>query len=225
MGSVMSLVICDDHELILDTLGAALTGLGYDVVSTHAPAEALESVRETQPDACLLDANYPEGSGLDVIPLIREASPATKVLVFSADASSGSVRRAIALGAAGYVRKDRGLLHLIEAIDLALGGHLAVEPGSLQAALRGADDTEDALWVLGFLTDREWEVLRCIADGLGTDEIASSLNVRRSTARTHVQNLLTKIGVHSRLQAVALVAAHASDIEWPPHVKRVAPGR
>ena len=216
----MRLVLCDDHELILDTLGAALSGLGFDVVSTRGPSEALEAVRETQPDACLLDANYPDGSGLEVLPLIRAASPGTKVLIFSADTSSSAVRTAIALGASGYVRKDRGLLHLIEAIDLAVGGHLAVEPGALQAALRTVDAAEDPLWMLTFLTDREWEVLRCIADGLGTDEIAASLNVRRSTARTHVQNLLTKIGVHSRLQAVALVAAHGTEINWPPHVRR-----
>lgn len=216
----MKLVLCDDHELILDTLGAALSGLGYDVVTTHGPAEGLEAVREVQPDACLLDVNYPDGSGLDVLPLIRQASPGTKVLIFSADTSSSAVRTAIALGASGYVRKDRGLLHLIEAIDLAIGGHLAVEPGALQAALRTVDAADDPLWTLSFLTDREWEVLRCIADGLGTDEIAAFLNVRRSTARTHVQNLLTKIGVHSRLQAVALVAAHGADINWPPHVRR-----
>lgn len=216
----MKLVLCDDHELILDTLGAALSGLGYDVVTTQCPAEGLEAVREVQPDACLLDVNYPDGSGLDVLPLIRQASPGTKVLIFSADTSSSAVRTAIALGASGYVRKDRGLLHLIEAIDLAIGGHLAVEPGALQAALRTVDAADDPLWTLSFLTDREWEVLRCIADGLGTDEIAAFLNVRRSTARTHVQNLLTKIGVHSRLQAVALVAAHSADINWPPHVRR-----
>ncbi|GAB2760373.1 LuxR C-terminal-related transcriptional regulator [Terrabacter koreensis] len=216
----MKLVLCDDHELILDTLGAALTGLGYDVVSTHAPPEALDAVRATQPDACLLDVNFPDGSGLDVLPLIRQVSPGTKVLIFSADNSSSVVRNAIALGASGYVRKDRGLLHLIESIDLAIGGHLAVEPGALQAALRTVDAADDPLWMLTFLTDREWEVLRCIADGLGTEEIATSLNVRRSTARTHVQNLLTKIGVHSRLQAVALVAAHGTDINWPPHVRR-----
>lgn len=216
----MKLVLCDDHELILDTLGAALTGLGYDVVSTHAPPEALDAVRATQPDACLLDVNFPDGSGLDVLPLIRQVSPRTKVLIFSADNSSSVVRNAIALGASGYVRKDRGLLHLIESIDLAIGGHLAVEPGALQAALRTVDAADDPLWMLTFLTDREWEVLRCIADGLGTEEIATSLNVRRSTARTHVQNLLTKIGVHSRLQAVALVAAHGTDINWPPHVRR-----
>lgn len=216
----MKLVLCDDHELILDTLGAALSGLGYDVVTTHRPAEALEAVRESHPDACLLDVNYPDASGLDVLPLIRQVSPGTKVLIFSADTSSVAVRTAIALGASGYVRKDRGLLHLIESMDLAIGGHLAVEPGALQAALRTVDASDDPLWMLTFLTDREWQVLRCIADGLGTDEIATSLNVRRSTARTHVQNLLTKIGVHSRLQAVALVAAHGANINWPPHVRR-----
>ena len=137
--------------------------------------------------------------------------------MFSADASDVSVRRAIAMGASGYVRKDRGLPQLVEAIGLAVSGHLAVEPRMLQSAMRTGDPQESPTWVLSFLTEREWQVLRCITDGLGTDEIATALNVRRSTARTHVQNVLTKIGVHSRLQAVALVAAHADEIEWPAH--------
>lgn len=215
----MKLVVCDDHRLILDTLGAALSDLGYQVTTANGPAEALEAVAEVQPEVCLLDVNFPGASGLDVIASIRAASPCTRVIMFSADASDVSVRRAIAMGASGYVRKDRGLPQLVEAIGLAVSGHLAVEPRMLQSAMRTGDPQESPTWVLSFLTEREWQVLRCITDGLGTDEIATSLNVRRSTARTHVQNVLTKIGVHSRLQAVALVAAHADEIEWPAHVR------
>jgi len=69
--------------------------------------------------------------------------------------------------------------------------------------------------VLKFLTDREWEVMRCIMEGQTTEQMARSLGVQRSTARTHVQNLLTKLGVHSRLQAAALMTAHATPETWP----------
>ena len=78
---------------------------------------------------------------------------------------------------------------------------------------------DDQLWMLTFLTDREWQVLRCVVDGLSTIQIAAALQVRPSTARTHVQNVLAKLGVHSRLQASALVAAHAKDVAWPAHVR------
>jgi two-component system nitrate/nitrite response regulator NarL len=215
----MKLVVCDDHELILDALGAALADLGYEVTKAHTPEEAVEAARTYQPEACLLDANYPDGSGLDVVPRIREVSAGTRVVIFSADFSNDLVRRAIALGASGYVRKDRGLAQLVEAIDLAVSGHLAIEPGALQSALRSSDPSENPLWMLSFLTDREWQVLKCVSDGLSTDDIAAALSVRRSTARTHVQNVLTKLGVHSRLQAAALIAAHAAEIDWPRNVR------
>ena len=215
----MKLVVCDDHALILDALGTALADLGYEVTKAARPDDALEAVRVVQPDVCLLDANYPEGSGLDVIPRIREVSAGTKVVIFSADFSDDVVRRAIALGASGYVRKDRGLPQLVEAIDLAISGHMAIEPSALQRALRSGDPSEHPTWVLSFLTDREWQVLKCVSDGLSTEEIAIQLNVRRSTARTHVQNVLTKLGVHSRLQAAALVSANSLAFSWPRHVR------
>jgi two-component system nitrate/nitrite response regulator NarL len=215
----MRLVVCDDHELILDALCAALDGEGHEVVKAHRPAEAVEAVSTYQPEVCLLDANYPEGSGLDVIGDIRAASVGTKVVMFSGDSSVQVVARAIALGAAGFVRKDRPLSDLLEAIAMAAKGHLAIEPTLLQSALRARDRGDEQLWMLTFLTDREWQVLRCVVDGLSTTEIAAALQVRQSTARTHVQNVLAKLGVHSRLQAAALVAAHAKDVAWPAHVR------
>ena len=80
-------------------------------------------------------------------------------------------------------------------------------------------ENDDPLWMLKFLTEREWEVMRCIMDGLSTEQMAEQLCVQRSTARTHVQNLLTKLGVHSRLQAAALMTAHASAETWPVHMR------
>src|ERR1019366_3816095 len=68
-------------------------------------------------------------------------------------------------------------------------------------------------------THREWEVLRCIMDGLSTQQMADRLGVQRGTVRTHVQNLLTKLSVHSRLQAAAMMTAHASEETWPAHLR------
>jgi len=96
---------------------------------------------------------------------------------------------------------------------------LAVDLLLLQEVLRPHVDNDDPLWMLKFLTEREWEVMRCIMDGLSTEQMAGQLRVQRSTARTHVQNLLTKLGVHSRLQAAALMSAHASSETWPVHMR------
>ncbi|MEO7132153.1 MAG: response regulator transcription factor [Dermatophilaceae bacterium] len=213
-------MICDDHAILLEAMQIALADRGHEVVGTATnPDDAVEVVAQQRPDVCLLDVNFPDGSSLPAIPRLREASPVTKVLLLSADLSPAVVVAAIESGAAGFVRKDAPLHRLVELMALAMEGHLAVEPALLQAALRSKDQRHDPLWVLSFLTEREWQVLRCIIDGYSTTEIAGVLGVQNSTARTHVQNVLTKLGVHSRLQAAALIAAHGSDDIWPAHVR------
>jgi DNA-binding NarL/FixJ family response regulator len=100
-----------------------------------------------------------------------------------------------------------------------LDGYLAVDPLILRDALRPAAPNDDPLWMLKFLTEREWEVLRCIMEGLSTQQMAEKFGVHRCTARTHVQNTLTKLGVHSRLQAAALMTANATEETWPVHLR------
>jgi two-component system nitrate/nitrite response regulator NarL len=216
----MRLLICDDHRLLVDALSMALNDKGHTVVATaFDPDEAVAAAREHQPDMCLLDVNFPQGNGLSAIRRIREASKDTKVVILSGSMSKGVVADAIAQGAAGFVGKDKPIGAIIEALELARLGHLAVDPIALQDALRPRSPEDDPLWVLKFVTEREWEVLRCIMDGLSTEQMAVHLGVHRSTARTHVQNLLTKLGVHSRLQAAALMTAYASDETWPVHMR------
>ena len=172
---------------------------------------------------CLLDVNFPRGNGLSAIRRIHEVSVDTKVVILSGSLSRGVVADAIAQGAPGFVGKEKPIGAIIEALELARQGHLAVDPLALQDALRPRAQDDDPLWVLKFVTEREWEVLRCIMDGLSTqEEMADQLGVHRSTARTHVQNLLTKLGVHSRLQAAALMTAHASEETWPVHMRSPA---
>lgn len=219
----MRLVVCDDHALLLESMEIALSGHGHEVAAlARNPEEAVRAVIEHQPDILLLDVNFPGGTSLTALARLREEAPTTKVVMLSADTSPELVARAVQAGAAGFLRKDESIAHLVEELELALEGHLAVEPGLLQRALRSKDRSEDPLWAVSYLTDREWQVLRCIVDGRTTAQIADWLGVRGSTARTHVQNVLTKLGVHSRLQAAALVAAHGSADMWPAHVRREA---
>jgi two-component system, NarL family, nitrate/nitrite response regulator NarL len=215
----MRLIICDDHRMLLDALSMALNSSGHTVVATAIdPDEAVEAARQHQPDACLLDINFPKSNGLTAIGRIHEVSPDTKVVILSASSNRSLVADAIAEGAQGFVGKEKPVGVIVAALDIAVQGQLAVDLLLLQEVLRPARN-DDPLWMLKFLTEREWEVMRCIMDGLSTEQIAGQLRVKRSTARTHVQNLLTKLGVHSRLQAAALMAAHASEETWPVHMR------
>ena len=216
----MKIVVCDDHLLLLEALGLALGAHGHEVAAlASTPEEGVLAVVEHRPDVCLLDVNFPGGTSIATIHEIRERSPETKVVMLSAEADHAIVGRAIAEGASGYVGKEKPILEIVEMLDRAVRGQLAVEPSLLQRALRPQKSSEDPLWALQFLTDREWQVMRCIMDGHTTEEMATSLGVQRSTARTHVQNLLTKLGVHSRLQAAALISAHGSAETWPAHLR------
>ena len=129
--------------------------------------------------------------------------------------------RAIAEGASGYVGKEKPIVEIVEMLDRASAwparGRAVAAPAR---PLRPQKSTDDPLWALQFLTDREWQVMRCIMDGQTTEEMATSLGVpAEHRARTHVQNLLTKLGVHSRLQAAALMSAHGSHESWPAHLR------
>jgi len=204
----MRLVVCDDHRLLVDALTMALLDEGHEVVATPVrPGEAVDAVRVHQPDACLLDVSFPDASGLSVIGLIHAASPATKIIILSGSTDQTVVAEAIGKGAHGFVSKERPVSDIIAALERARDGHMAVDSDLLQQVQSSRESADNPLWVLRFLTDREWEVMRCILDGQTTEEMARNLGVQRSTARTHVQNLLTKLGVHSRLQVAALMNA------------------
>lgn len=218
----LRLVLCDDHRLFLDALGSAMAALGHDVVGlASTPGEALTEVAREQPDCCLLDLSFPEGSGVEVIPLLRAAAPHTAVVVLSAADDPRLAQKAVDLGAVGYLPKTGPLPAIAAALDAVARG----EPVGISSPPRWTPATgrpAGPLWKLRFLTEREWQVMECILEGRSTDEIASALGVRRSTARTHVQNLLAKLGVHTRLQAAALMTSYSPNDVRPVHLRPAA---
>jgi len=215
----MRIVVCDDHRLLLEALGASLEARGHEVVAlTLTPAEAVVAVAEHAPDVCLLDLHFPDGTSLDAVRALTIGHPDTKVVVLSATADPQAVVGALSVGAAGFLSKAMSLDGICLMLDRAIEGQVAVEATLLQRAFL-PPSAHDPLWALRFLTDREWDVLWCITRGLATQQIAHRLGVRNSTARTHVQNLLTKLGVHSRLEAAALLADHGSTATWPARLR------
>jgi two-component system, NarL family, nitrate/nitrite response regulator NarL len=202
------LVLCDDHRLLAEALATALRAQGHEVVAVATtPEDGLRAVVDHHPDVCLLDVGFPGASGLDLVAQIVSAHEETKVLMLSGRSNPDVVNAALTAGAAGFVLKEQGIDRILQALDRVLAGEAVVDSGLLRAALsvpvpRRSLESQR----LRSLTSREREALRRIAAGESTKEVARAMHVSESTARTHVQNVLTKLGVRSRLQAAALVA-------------------
>jgi two-component system nitrate/nitrite response regulator NarL len=211
----VKILLCDDHLLLAEALESLLRIAGHEVLVTERPAEALAVAVQESPDVCVLDLGFPDGDGLDLLRALREASPETSLVVLSGQREPDVVRTAIELGARGYLCKDVGVVDVVRAVEQVIAGELVIDPLVAQALTqRRRHRADDVEWLISFLTQREREVLRRIVTGQSTAEMAREMAVTRSTARTHVQNVLQKLGVHSRLQAVAAVAGRA-DAESP----------
>jgi two-component system nitrate/nitrite response regulator NarL len=212
----MKILLCDDHVLLAEALEALLKIAGHEVLVTAQPQEAVAVAAEESPDVCVLDLGFPDGDGLDLLRAVRETVPAAKIVVLSGQREPDLVRAAIDLGARGYLCKDVGVVDVVRAVDQVLDGELVIDPLVAQSLTqRRRHRSDDIEWLISFLTQREREVLRRIVTGQSTEEMARDMAVTRSTARTHVQNVLQKLGVHSRLQAVAAVAGR-QPVETPP---------
>jgi two-component system nitrate/nitrite response regulator NarL len=206
----MRLVICDDHRLLTEALASLLSAHGHVVEGVaYSADEVLRVVAESDPDVCLLDINLAGGNeGLAVAGQLLERHPRTKVVILSAISEATVVAAAIDAGVVGFVRKDQSASRIASALERVSAGDMAIDGDLLRAAVRTTPSgpRSETSRMLAFLTAKEREVLLLLVGGASTAEIAHSLGIAPSTARTHVQNVLVKLGAHSRLQATAMVA-------------------
>lgn len=166
----------------------------HEVVAiTTDPRNGIELVKLHAPDAFVMDLGYTGGPGEDeVFGVIEQLSSITNVIVMSGSDTPDRRRRAQVSGASAFASKGLDSEVLLKLIE---GG--TAEPPPLVKARRPGNDRY-------FLTDREWEVLASLMEGDSTARIAERLGVRTSTARSHVQSVLMKLGVHNRVAAVSL---------------------
>ena len=205
-----TVLIVDDHRLFADVVATALEQIGARIVGPVGnAADAMVAVATERPDVVLLDLSLPDGHGIDAGRTIVESHPDTIVLALSASTDPRAVTEAMKAGFRGYVAKDASLTTVVEAIQTALGGRSVVIPSgrakSTPTSTRGG--VSAALLASG-LTIREREVLELLVAGLGSRAIADKLQISMNTVRTHVQSVLTKLQVHSRLEAAAFAVRH-----------------
>ena len=202
-----SLVVGDDHAVFLDALATVLAQQDFAITIAGTVPETVAAVAAGQPDLCLIDRHFAGVDSVGVIGEMLESSPATKVLVLSADPDTEGILAALAAGASGYLHKTRGVAALTAAITRVLRGEVVVDVPRAGGRRRPAGH-EDALRLASHLTDRERECLGLLVEGLDTAAIARKLCVSRTTVRTHVQSVLTKLGVHSRLEAASFAVRY-----------------
>lgn len=204
----LRVIIADDDALARRVLRDALQAAGVVVIAEAADGrEAQELVAHYKPDVALIDVVMPGVDGIEATRRIAERSPQCKVVVLSAteDAELGLV--ALRAGAVGFLSKRVLPEALPRALRAAQDGEAVVSRWMtmplVDVVRRLRDDGAGLRPVRSPLTSREWEVLDLLCDGLGTDVVAGRLFLSEETVRSHVKNILRKLGVRSRGEAVA----------------------
>ncbi len=199
----MRVVVTDDHRVVREGLRYMLNDApGIDVVGEAESGEELLALVATEVvDVVLLDVRMPGMSGLDVLERLAKTAPRVRVLMLSMHDQPAYVRRAIELGAAGYVLKSAGRDELLTALQVAAEGGTYL-PGELMEPLAAsmAGRTRPS----GKLSPREHQVLQLVANGYENKQIATELDLSEATVKTYLRGVFERLEVSSRAEAVAV---------------------
>jgi DNA-binding NarL/FixJ family response regulator len=201
----MRVLIVDDHALFSEALGPLLAQNGMEVLGTAGSgAEALEAVRLHDPEVVLIDLGLPDMPGLELGKEILDEKPRIKVLAVTGMDHARVAREVLRAGFHGFLTKDTPLPQFIKSVKAVLEGQVINLPRREAATPSiGDEEQRDAALLAGQLTPRELEVLEILVRGGSNAEIARELALSPNTVRTHVQSILTKLQVRSRLEAAA----------------------
>ena len=196
-------VIVDDHRIVRQGLRSILDpDPRFEVVGEAANgADALRLVTQLRPDVSLLDLKLPDMGGVELCQRIVQACPETAVLILSAFIDRNLVNASLQAGARGYLLKDAENLHLREQLLAVVEGHAALDPRAADVLTEYVRQQEQPPRML---TLREVEILRLIAHGLTNKEIGSQLHLSENTVKGYVKDILAKLNVHNRIEAVLL---------------------
>ncbi|MEY2426994.1 MAG: hypothetical protein QOI61_2566, partial [Actinomycetota bacterium] len=207
VGSRIRMLLIDAHVMVSEAFQLLLdTQEGLEVAgSATTSADGVTDAARLRPDIVLVDFDLADLDGIATTRLIRAAAPDSKVILMTQAHDEDLVERAVEAGCAGVLDKERGWVELVNAVRSVFHGQSAFSQTDLQRFLPKL--AAKRLDGISHLTDREREVLECISEGLSNRAIAERLNVTANTIRNHVQRILYKLGVHSKLEAVVLARA------------------
>lgn len=198
-------LLVDDHELFVEAIRWSLEEGGVDVVgSAGTIEEGLDAFIRLDPDVTLVDLGLPDGDGIELGKRILEKDADSTVIAVTGSVEPARVREALRCGFSGYISKATTMARFIEAIGSVVNGQVVI-PHRSAREVAGAmtPEAEQADLLARQLTVREVDVLRLLVRGASSIQISRELAVSPNTVRSHVQNVLTKLQVHSRLEAAA----------------------
>ena len=219
MAGTYRFVIADDHPLFRGALREALAGMGKqsDIIEAGTFDDAKAAVSANRDlDLVLLDLSMPGASGLSGLISLRGIDSEVPMVVVSAHDDPVTIRRALELGASGFISKSSSMEDIRAAVEMVLGGGIA-SPGNVDLGVERDPEVSDLLKRIQSLTPQQARVLGMLAEGLLNKQIAYELSVSEATIKAHVSAVLQKLGVDSRTQAVILLGKIGND---PGHMAR-----
>jgi two-component system nitrate/nitrite response regulator NarL len=202
----MRLLICDDQRLFAESLATVLTERGHRVDAVSESVATAGSILTSRHiDVCVLDLHVDAEPVLRLLPGLRRAAPDTRFVLLSGYLDEDVVASAATAGIAACLHKEQPIEDILQALERVHAGtpHRDWRPAATRTSHR-----DDARMLAGLLTHREREVLARLVLGESTSEVAEAMAISRNTARSHVQRVLTKLGVHSRLEAAAFAVRY-----------------
>jgi len=213
----LRVMVVDDHPMWRDAIERDLADAGLDVVAVAANGrEALARFPAARPDVVVLDLQIPPPDGVEVTREIVQQAPAVRVLILSASGEHADVLSAVKAGATGYLVKSASREELLAAVRRVAAGDPVFTPGLAGLVLGEFQRISDAPTSdpgEPRLTDRETEVLKMVAKGMSYRQIAERLVLSHRTVQNHVQNTLTKLQMHNRVELTRYAIERGLDVE------------
>lgn len=217
MSTLLTIVFADDHEIFRAGLRQVLaTDRNVQVVAEHGDGvAALRSIRELRPGAAVLDLDLPGLSGLEVVRELRRLRDTTPVIILTAHRAESLLDEAIAAGVPGYLLKDNAATDLLQCLRAVAAGETYISPTFTRHLLRRgqkAEELRSAVRGLDTLSAAERRVLRLIALGRSTKEIAGELFLSPATVETHRKNICGKLGLRGANRLLTFAIEHRAEL-------------
>lgn len=201
----VKVLIVEDHKVVAQGLRSLISQEpDLEVLGVASNVEEAARVgRELKPDVLLVDFRLPDGNGAEAVAAIRRTNPKVRVLFLSAVDNPGALMTAIQVGARGYLLKANAAEEVVQAVRRVAAGEMLISATALAALIA---EKGEQTHLLDTLTQRERQVLALIAQGLDNRTVADRLGVEYGTVRSHVRNLIAKLEVHNKMQAIVRAA-------------------